>query len=66
MTRLDLSVHEELSNSFEPCLNKLSETSEELARADKSAPTDDQINLLICIIELAHGMNELEHFHDTI
>jgi hypothetical protein len=46
--------------------NKLRETSEELARADKSAPTDDQINLLICIFELALGMNELEHFHDTI
>jgi hypothetical protein len=37
MTGLDLAVGEELSRSFEPCLNKLSGIPEQPAKADKSA-----------------------------
>ncbi len=37
MTGLDLAVGEELSRAFEPCLNKLIETLEHPAKADKSA-----------------------------
>src|SRR6266852_4543051 len=37
MTGLELSIDEELSSSFEPCLNFLIRTSEQPAKADKSA-----------------------------
>jgi hypothetical protein len=37
MTELDLAVDEELSSSFEPCLNFLIGIAEQPPRADKSA-----------------------------